>query len=250
MKRTAPQFLLLTQAQSNPDHFSRGGVWRFVLEQLGSSNRIEVAEDEMGVWGERLQLLAVVRGLEALEQPSKVTLISPSRVVGHGIRIGLAEWRVNGWQWERFGKLAPVKHQDLWKRIDQALQYHQVDCRVWDFDEPHVERAPRPVGRNRISLGEIESARKASFAESTVTSLSQQQPTHCQSISNSVSHTHAGSVPMNDAQGFISQQAESIQQVKRDFVDPAIDRITQATSALADRVKPVGSGRAYGYVPN
>ncbi len=248
MKRTAPQFLLLTQAQSNPDHFCRGGVWRFVLEQLGSPNRIEVAEDELGVWGERLQLLAVVRGLEALEQPSKVTLITPSRVVGHGIRIGIAKWRVNGWQWERFGKLAPVKHQQLWKRIDQALQYHQVDCRVWDFDEPQVERSSRPAGRHRISLGEIESARKVSFAEPSVNSAI--GPNFQNSSEGPAQVVCDATEPAADSQSFISRQAETIQQVKRDFVDPAIDRLSQATNALADRVKPIGSGRAYGYVPN
>lgn len=161
LNQTAPHFLLLTQTQSNPDPGSHGGVWRFVLEQLGSPNRIEVEENEPGIWGERLQLLAVVRGLEALEQPSRVTLITPSRFVGNGIRSGLTTWRENGWTWEHFGEMAPIKHCDLWQRVDQALQYHQVNCRVWDFDEPQV-REQRPAARNRISFGEIQSARALS----------------------------------------------------------------------------------------
>ena len=159
IEQTAPHYLLLTQAQSNPDSTTQGGVWRFVLEQVGSSNRIEVAEEEPGVRGERLQLLPVVRGLEALEQPSRVTLITPSRFVGNGIRRGIAEWRKNGWQWERFGQLAPIKYCELWKRIDQALQYHQINCRVWEFEESHFRSVQHPT-RNRISFGEIQSARK------------------------------------------------------------------------------------------
>jgi ribonuclease HI len=137
--RTAPHYLLLTQAQSDHIPFSYrdvspGGVWRFVLEEIGGIQRIEVSETEPGVWGERLQLLAVVRGLEALEQPSRVTLITPSRFVGNGIRSSLAQWRDNHWRWENFGEMTDIKNADLWKRIDQALRYHQLDCRVWDFD--------------------------------------------------------------------------------------------------------------------
>jgi ribonuclease HI len=78
-----------------------------------------------------LQLLAVVRGLEALEQPSRVTLITHSRYVDRGIRNGIAVWRHNDWQWERFGEFAPVKNRDLWKRVDRAMRFHKVHCRVW-----------------------------------------------------------------------------------------------------------------------
>lgn len=134
---SAPQFLLLTQAHLEQTSFAvknRGGVWRFILEEIGGDQRIEVKETEPGVWGERLQLLAVVRGMEALEQPSHVTLITPSRFVGNGIRFHLKNWKDNQWQWEHFGEMIPIKNIDLWQRIDQALQYHKLDCRIWDFD--------------------------------------------------------------------------------------------------------------------
>ena len=88
---------------------------------------------EPGVLGERLHLLAVVRGLQALEQPSKVTLITPSRYIGRGIRSSITGWRENDWQWERFGQMAEVKHADLWRKIDRAMKFHDIDCRVWNF---------------------------------------------------------------------------------------------------------------------
>ncbi len=213
LNQTAPHFLLLTQTQSNPDPDSHGGVWRFVLEQLGSSNRVEVAEDEPGIWGERLQLLAVVRGLEALEQPSRVTLITPSRFVGNGIRRGLAMWRENGWQWEHFGEMAPIKHCDLWKRIDQALQFHQVNCRIWDFDEPHVRHA-RPSLRNRISFGEIQNARENSISEQATAAI-------------------APPAPLSLAPRPIPPR-----------------RGTLREDLLSLRVKPIGHGRAFGLCPS
>ena len=63
---------------------------------------------------ERLQLLAIVRGLESLDEPARVTLVSAGRSISRGVRYGVAQWRENDWQWERYGKLTPVKNGDLW----------------------------------------------------------------------------------------------------------------------------------------
>ncbi|MEM7453853.1 MAG: RNase H family protein [Planctomycetota bacterium] len=132
MSSTAPHFLLLTRASSSNDRYPVG-QWSFVLERFGDTRRTEVVDEEPGVQGERLELLAVVRGLEALEQPSRVTLITASNYVGRGMRSGLKLWVENDFKWKRFGELTPVKNSDLWKRIARALTYHTVECRVWQF---------------------------------------------------------------------------------------------------------------------
>lgn len=94
-----------------------------------------VASDhEPASCGERLELLAVVRGLEALDGPSRVTLVTKSRYVSRGMKHGLAEWRANEWRWERFGRIVPVKDSDLWQRVDRALLFHEVDCQAWQFE--------------------------------------------------------------------------------------------------------------------
>lgn len=134
MRSTAPHYLLMSETKTAQEN-AASGHWRFVLEQIDGSNRIEVADDEPIVRGERLQLLAVVRGLEALEQPSQVTLITPSRYVGKGFRHGLEFWRENEWCWERYGEMTPIKNQDLWKRIDRSMEFHRIDYRIWNFDQ-------------------------------------------------------------------------------------------------------------------
>ena len=131
MSIAAPRYLLFSDTQK--DESDSAGGWSFVLEPLDGPGRIEVADQEPEVRGERLKLLAVIRGLEALEQPSHVTIITPSRFIGRGIRSGLSYWRENDWQWERFGVMKPVKNADLWQRIERASQFHQIDCRVWNF---------------------------------------------------------------------------------------------------------------------
>ncbi|MDA1052482.1 MAG: hypothetical protein O3C40_18655 [Planctomycetota bacterium] len=143
----APHFLLFSEARATrakvPTASDGSGHWHFVLESVDGSSKLEATDEEPEVDPERLELLAVVRGLEALDQPSQVTLVTRSRSVTRGLRYGIDRWRENSWQWECFGKMAPIKDSDLWQRIDQALQFHQVCCRTWRFDPPE-EAAPRP----------------------------------------------------------------------------------------------------------
>lgn len=138
MKATIPHYLLYSESSDGP------GVarWRFVLRSADGADRLEADEIETEMRGERLELLAVVRGLEALDQPSRVTLVTTSKYVREGIRHGVVEWRRNGWCWECFGQMVPVKHQDLWKRVDRALAFHNVECRTLRVDPPHKVEAP------------------------------------------------------------------------------------------------------------
>lgn len=151
MTLTAPHFLLFSEAQAAA-RSKRAGErpnWRFVLEAIDGSDRLEAADHEPSLAGQRLELLAVIRGLEALEQPSRVTLVTPSRYVVHGLRFGLPQWKENDWQWERFGELTEIKNKDLWQRLDQALAIHEVDCRTFepastdlDADQPYETHSP------------------------------------------------------------------------------------------------------------
>ena len=133
MHKIAPHYLLLTESQYDSNDSKSGGRWRFVLESMQCDDRTEVSERENDVWGERLQLLAVVRGVEALEQPSKLTLITSSPYVGKRIRKGFDSWIQKQWRWESFGLLKPIKDADLWKRIHAAMQIHSIECRLWQF---------------------------------------------------------------------------------------------------------------------
>ncbi len=129
-----PHFLLFCDASvsssARSDTDPVGGRWHFVLERIDAAERLEAADGERGQPRERLALLAVVRGLEAIEQPSQVTLVTTSRYVARGLRYGLAEWRETGYIWEHFGVQKPIRNADLWQRIDGAMQFHDVACRL------------------------------------------------------------------------------------------------------------------------
>ena len=124
MIASTPRYLLFSESDSADDP----GRWRFVLQRIGTPEHVEVADEEPGVRGERLDLLTVVRALESLDQPSEVTIMTSSRYVFQGVQYGIPEWSRNGWRWEFFGQMVPVKNADLWQRVERALRFHRVQC--------------------------------------------------------------------------------------------------------------------------
>jgi ribonuclease HI len=141
------------------------GRWHFVLERLDGPERLEAADSETSVNRERLALLSVVRGLEALEQPSQVTLVTTSRYVDRGLRYGLGNWREADYMWERFGEQRPVRNSDLWRRVDTAMQFHGVKCRLIQAGQSAVAPLAAPLaasgaaGSHTVNIGTLNTAR-------------------------------------------------------------------------------------------
>jgi ribonuclease HI len=145
MSAASPHFLLYAESY-RAEH---GPRWKFVLQSVDSEERLSAADSEQDTRRSRLELLAVVRGLEAIDCPSRVTLLTRSAYVVRGIRRQLAVWRANGWRWERFGTLVPIRDQDLWQRVDRALGFHTVECCSWHVDEEAADRDFAQAGQRR-----------------------------------------------------------------------------------------------------
>ncbi len=72
----------------------------------------------------RMELMAVIEALAALEAPSQVTLVTDSRYVHDAIeKRWLASWQKKGWV---NAEKKPVKNQDLWQRLLPLLSFHKV----------------------------------------------------------------------------------------------------------------------------
>ncbi|MBN1395578.1 MAG: hypothetical protein JW959_11185 [Pirellulales bacterium] len=149
-----PHYLLISRVERE----KTPGRWRFVLQPLDGRARIEAADVEPDLWGERLELLTVIRALESLDQPSRVTLVGSSRYVQEGVQYGVSQWKENGWRWEYFGQMTPVRDADLWQRVERLLQFHRVECRRRRFDAAHAS-LPGPhwhlANRGKIWIGGI-----------------------------------------------------------------------------------------------
>ena len=71
----------------------------------------------------RMEIMAVIVGLEQLKEPCCVTVTSDSQYVKNGITSWIKTWKRNGWM---TSNKKPVKNKDLWQRLDSLCQKHLV----------------------------------------------------------------------------------------------------------------------------
>ena len=83
MKPELPKYLLFT---ATSPHESGGLEWRFLLIQQGVEGSITASSVESGLTGSRAELLALVRGLEAIDQPGHVQHFTASGYLSRGVR--------------------------------------------------------------------------------------------------------------------------------------------------------------------
>jgi ribonuclease HI len=80
----------------------------------------------------RMELMAAIQALESLNRQISVTLYTDSKYVLDGITKWIKGWKKNGW---RTAAKKPVKNDDLWRRLDEALAGHEVD---WQWVKGHA----------------------------------------------------------------------------------------------------------------
>ena len=100
------------------------GGWAALLRFRGIER--ELVGGEPLTTNNRMELMAAIRGLEALTEPCTVVLQTDSQYVRKGITEWMANWLRRSW---RTAGGDPVKNQDLWQRLHAAAQGHQVDWR-------------------------------------------------------------------------------------------------------------------------
>jgi ribonuclease HI/retron-type reverse transcriptase len=104
---------------------SRIGGWAFILTNHGTGQELIRADSHPRATNNKMELTAVVRGLEALEATAAVTLVSDSRYVIDGLTQHLSDWRDTDWRRRGGGKLANAR---LWQRLDELVHRHRVQC--------------------------------------------------------------------------------------------------------------------------
>ena len=84
----------------------------------------------------RMELMAPIMALEALTRPMLVHLHTDSTYVRNGITKWVLSWERNGWM---TAAKKPVKNVDLWQRLDELVQHHQVRWHWVRGHDGHVE---------------------------------------------------------------------------------------------------------------
>ena len=109
------------------------GGWGVVL-QAGAHEK-ELFGGEAHTTNNRMELLAVIRALQALAQPATVDLFTDSQYVKNGIETWIHTWRRNGW---KTADRKPVKNADLWRDLEVATARHAVR---WHWVRGHAANA-------------------------------------------------------------------------------------------------------------
>src|SRR6185295_3369629 len=87
----------------------------------------------------RMELTAVVRGLEALKRPTFVELLTDSVYVGKGLSEWMPKWKANGWRRREGKQYKPVKNEDLWRELDALAAQHVITFQYVAGHQGHVE---------------------------------------------------------------------------------------------------------------
>lgn len=105
------------------------GGWGALLRYQGKEKSLSGAEPD--TTNNRMELMAAIRGLEALKRPCKVRLTTDSQYVRRGITEWLPGWKRRGW---RTASKQPVRNVDLWQRLEAAAEKHEVE---WHWVRGH-----------------------------------------------------------------------------------------------------------------
>jgi ribonuclease HI len=132
MNSTAKRVVVFTDGActGNPGPGGYGAVLQY------GEHRRELSGGFRRTTNNRMELMAAIKGLEALKEPCSVTLVSDSQYVVKGISKGWARgWRAKAWR--RSARTVP--NWELWNRLLELCERHQVDLRWVEGHAGHVE---------------------------------------------------------------------------------------------------------------
>lgn len=111
------------------------GGWGTILQAKDGETVLKQRElngGERDTTNNRMELMAAIAALEALERPSAITIITDSTYVKNGVTGWIHGWKRNGW---KTSTRKPVKNEDLWRRLDEAQARHTV---TWEWVKGHA----------------------------------------------------------------------------------------------------------------
>ena len=110
------------------------GGWGAIL-RMGAHEK-ELSGGEKATTNNRMELMAAIEALKALKKPSDVILHTDSRYVMDGATVWLKNWKARGW---KTADKKPVKNEDLWRALDEAMTRHEIKWKWVRGHTGHVE---------------------------------------------------------------------------------------------------------------
>ena len=107
------------------------GGWGALLIYNGKERALKGGEELTTNNG--MELMAAIMALETLKRPCAVDLFTDSQYVRQGITSWMQGWKARGW---KTADRKPVKNEDLWRRLDEARNRHDVS---WHWVKGHAD---------------------------------------------------------------------------------------------------------------
>ncbi len=107
------------------------GGWGALL--IYNATERELKGGEALTTNNRMELMAAIMALETLKRPCTVDLFTDSQYVRQGITSWMQGWKARGW---KTADRKPVKNEDLWRRLDEARNRHDVS---WHWVKGHAD---------------------------------------------------------------------------------------------------------------
>jgi len=106
------------------------GGWGAILRYGGAEKEFSGGEAE--TTNNRMEMMAVICGLEALKHPCRVDIYTDSQYVMKGMTEWIRGWERKGW---KTADNKPVKNADLWQRLQEAAKPHHLH---WHWVKGHA----------------------------------------------------------------------------------------------------------------
>jgi ribonuclease HI len=87
----------------------------------------ELCGGELATTNNRMELMGAIKALETLNRSCSIKLYTDSKYVLQGITDWMNNWKKRGW---KTADKKPVKNEDLWRRLDEAIQRHNIEW-IW-----------------------------------------------------------------------------------------------------------------------
>ena len=127
------------------------GGWGYVL--IYNSHRKEVFGHALETTNNRMEMQAVIEGLNQLKHPCHVMLFTDSKYVMQGATEWLQGWKAKNW---KKADKKPVNNKDLWEKLDLAMDRHTIE---WEWVKGHAGH-PENECADQLAVEGTEQAKK------------------------------------------------------------------------------------------
>jgi len=121
------------------------GGWGALLRYDDHEKKLFGGEPE--TTNNRMELTAVIQGLNSLKRRCKVKVTTDSVYVKDGITSWIHNWKKRNW---KTASKKPVKNKDLWQALDEAVQQHDIE---WHWVKGHAGHLENEIADQLANRG-------------------------------------------------------------------------------------------------